>query len=109
MVRHLDEAAMKALEAADAELTAHFREHLRRPCAECEAFLATSPGRLWWLDAEADRLLLLHGAAEPAAAADHSGFSAVRRAMRRQTARRALGSALAVAAAASLAFAVLSR
>lgn len=98
MDRHLDEAALRDLEAKDARAVAHFRDHLARPCAQCEEFLASAPARLWWLEAEADRLLLLHGAS-PASTADASGYGAVRRAMRIRKLRRAVGTAAAAAAA----------
>lgn len=109
MDRHLDDVALRALEARDAQSVAHFRDHLSRPCAECEAYLADAPARLWWLEAEADRLLHLHGALS-APAHDTSGFHAVRRAMRARRLRKALAfslaGAIAVAAALVLTVAV---
>jgi len=98
--RHLDDAALQALEAKDARAIAHFREHLALPCPECEAFLAGAPARLWWLEAEADRLLHIHGAISTLAP-DATGFHAVRRAMRARRMRRALAASLAAAAVAA--------
>jgi len=98
MDRHLDDVALRALEAKDAQAVAHFRAHLAQPCPECEAFLAEAPARLWWLEAEADRLLHLHGSLH-LSAPDTSGFHAVRRAMRARRMRKALAASLAGALA----------
>jgi len=110
MERHLDDAAIRALEAKDGQAVAHFRDHLSRPCAQCEQYLANAPARLWWLEAEADRLLHIHGALAMPAANDTTGFRAVRRAMRARRMRKALvatlAGAAAIAAALVIAFAV---
>jgi hypothetical protein len=110
MERHLDDVAVRALEAKDAQAVAHFREHLSQPCARCEEYLANAPARLWWLEAEADRLLHIHGVLAMPSYSDTNGFRAVRRAMRARRMRKALaaslGAALAVAAALVLVLAV---
>src|SRR5262245_23651768 len=97
-MEHLDDAALRALEGKDARAVAYFREHLSRSCPECEAFLANAPEQLWWLEAEADRLLHIHGAVT-SLQQDTAGFHAVRRAMRARRMRKALAASLAAAAA----------
>jgi hypothetical protein len=99
MERHLDDRAIRALEAKDAQAVAHFRDHLSRPCAQCEQYLANAPAHLWWLEAEADRLLHIHGALAMPASADAAGFRSVRRAMRARRMRKALAATLAGAVA----------
>lgn len=107
MDRHLDDAAIRALEAKDAKAVAHFRDHLSAPCAQCEEYLANAPAGLWWLEAEADRLLHLHGALSLPAANDTTGFRAVRRAMRARRMRKALVASLAGAMAIAAALVIV--
>jgi hypothetical protein len=103
MERHLDDAAIQALEGKDAKAVAYFRDHLSKPCIQCEEYLANAPSRLWWLEAEADRLLHIHGALCMPAANDTTGFHAVRRALRARRMRKALAATLAGVAAAAAA------
>jgi len=109
MERHLDDAAVRALEAKEAQAVAHFRDHLSRPCARCEEYLANAPARLWWLEAEADRLLHIHGALAMPAAGDTTGFRAVRRAMRARRMRKALAASIAGAVALAAALVLVLR
>lgn len=103
---HLDPAAVARLQAGDPETVAYFQAHLAHSCPACEEYLAGPDRRLDWLDAEVDRLLFIHAAPQPAAA-DPSGFQAVRRRLRKGRWIRAVAAGAGLALAASVALLVV--
>jgi hypothetical protein len=80
-MRHLDEDALRMLEAGDGETREYFATHLSIPCDECESFLVKveRPGLL---GAAADAALTVR-AADADAPLDEVGFRRVRQALER--------------------------
>ena len=115
-MKHLDDDAMKLLEAGDAAARAHFASHLSAPCEECEAYLM-SVERPAMLGGAADAALTTRPA-DDRAPLDEEGFARVRRALKpprlrpispgRRIRVAALAS-LAVAAAAGIAVVAITR
>ena len=114
-MKHLDDSAMKLLEAGDATARAHFASHLSAPCEECEAYLM-SVEQPAMLGAAADAALTTRPA-DDRAPLDEEGFARVRRALKPPRLRpispgrriRIAMASLAVAAAAGLAVLVIPR
>lgn len=77
-MRHLDEAALEALERGDGEARAYFAQHLAAPCEACEGFLLEHAGPAW-LDGMADAMLL---PPSDDATLDEVGFRRIQRGMR---------------------------
>lgn len=100
-MRHLDTQALRELAARDPQAVAWFREHLARPCEQCETFLmeAEGPGLL---GGQVDWLLLSLAPARQPAAVDDVAVARLRRALRRPL-RPWLAAAAATALAAGVA------
>jgi hypothetical protein len=79
-MKHLDDDAMKLLEAGDAVARAHFAAHLSASCEECEGYLMTVEGPAM-LGGAADAALAMR-AADARAPLDEEGFRRVRRALK---------------------------
>src|SRR3954468_17014154 len=100
-MQHLDEQSYLALQRLEPAAVAHFREHLKTPCEQCEAFLAREASSDL-LDGAADEVL---GArAELDAPLGEVGWARLKRKMAPAPASRrwAVGGGIAALAAAVL-------
>lgn len=78
-MRHLDDHAVKLLEAGDESTRAHFAAHLSAPCEECETYLSNTEGPEL-LGGAADSALMTRPA-DVDASLDEVGFRRMRRAL----------------------------